>query len=497
MSTKADRSPVRASLASVFASASCVLFAVCLLPPDDARADAASPSVEAAIGLPGSGAPSGTTFDLDALGYEAAEYFLAGDARAYQPASGTAFLPDGAWQIEPDGALQPYVTRIQVYRPKNPRRFNGSVFVEWLNVSNQADTMPDWIYAHVELMRRGAVYVGVTAQAIGVNAAVALEPTRYGPGGAGLRHPGDSFSYDVFSQAGQAVRDHRALLPRGRRAERVIAMGESQSASRMVTYIDAVHPLVRVYDGFLVHSRGATGSALRQAPLDPIATPGPTLIRGDALEPVFVFQTETDTRATRQPDSATFRQWEVAGTAHADMYTLGIGQPDTGRSAEAAQRLFDAMLDPVNEPLPGILPPCTLPVNAGPHHWVLVAAVRHLDQWVRRGTPPPTGGAGIVEPLQLDADGNVVGGIRTPHVDVPVATLRGTGNSAPGPLNFCFLFGTTTPLAPERLDALYPSHGRFVLEWALSLFEAAFRGYVLLEDVPRLLRPVVTSTIGR
>ena len=35
----------------------------------------------------------------------------------------------------------------------------------------------------------------------------------------------------------------------------------------MVTYIDAVHPLVHVYDGFLVHSRGAGGAALSQAPL--------------------------------------------------------------------------------------------------------------------------------------------------------------------------------------------------------------------------------------
>lgn len=495
MTSSFDCDRVRAFAVLLLLSSSVLALAV--MPLGQARADAASPAVTAASGLPGTGAPSGTTIDLAALGYEAAEYFLAGDARAHEPIEGSAFLRDGLWQIEAAGPSQPYVTRIQVYRPRNPWRFNGSVFVEWLNVSNQADTMPDWIYAHNELIRRGAVYVGVTAQAIGVAAAIALEPARYGASGAGLTHPGDSFSYDVFSQAGQAVRDHPALLPGGRRAERVIAMGESQSASRMVTYIDAVHPLVRVYDGFLVHSRGANGAALRQAPLAPIATPGPTLIRGDAPEPVFVFQTETDTRATRQPDSATFRQWEVAGTAHADMYTLGIGQTDDGRSAEAAQRLFDAMLEPVNEPLPGILPPCTFPVNAGPHHWVLVAAVRHLDQWVRRGTPPPSGGAGIVDPIELDANGNVVGGVRTPHVDVPVATLRGTGNSAPGPFNFCFLFGTTTPLTPEQLDALYPSHGSFVLRWALSLFDAVRGGYVLWEDVPRLLRPVGTSAIGR
>ena len=72
---------------------------------------------------------------------------------------------------------------------------------------------------------------------------------------ASLNHPGDSYSYDMFSQAGQAIRDHAGLVLGGLRPDRVIAAGESQSAGRLVTYIDAVHPLAGVYDGFLVHSR--------------------------------------------------------------------------------------------------------------------------------------------------------------------------------------------------------------------------------------------------
>ena len=75
-----------------------------------------------------------------------------------------------------------------------------------------------------------------------------------------LTHPGDSYSYDMFSQAGQAIRDDAKLLLGGLRPERLLAVGESQSAGRLVTYIDAVHPLAQVYDGFLVHSRGAGGA---------------------------------------------------------------------------------------------------------------------------------------------------------------------------------------------------------------------------------------------
>lgn len=461
------------------------------------RADAASPTVTAAVGLPGVGAPSGTTFDLSAVGYQAAEFFLSGNASSYQPVAGTPFLADGAWSIEADAAQQPYKTRIQVYRPANPKRFNGTVFVEWLNATNQSDSMPDWLYAHNEIIRRGAIYVGVTAQRVSVAAAVTREPARYGPAAANLVHPGDSYAYDIFSQAGEAVRDNPTLLLGPKPARDVIAAGESQSASRMVSYVNAVHPLVNVFDGFLVHSRGSTGSALRQTPLVAIATPGPTRIRADLGVPVFVFQAETDTRATRQPDTAVFRQWEVAGTAHADIYVLGIGQPDMGRNSTAAQQLFDAMRNPVAEPLPGVLPACNLGVNSGPHHWVLQAAVRHLERWVRYGVLPPSGGAGIDEPLVLDTNGNVTGGIRTPHVDVPVAAIRGTGNSAPGPFNFCGLFGTTTALTPAQLAALYPSHVAFVSAWLESMFHAVLQGHLLFEDVRFLIPPVVFSDIGQ
>ena len=153
------------------------------------------------------------------------------------------------------------------------------------------------------------------------------------------------------------------------------------------------------------------------------------------------------------------------------------------------------MRSPVAEPLPGILPACNLGVNSGPHHWVLQAAVRHLDNWVSRGILPPSGGAGVDDPIVLDGNGNVTGGVRTPHVDVPVAAIRGTGNSAPGPFNFCGLFGTTTPLTQEQLDALYPDHWTFVVEWKRSLFESIKRGHILFEDAGFLLAPVVFSDI--
>src|SRR6516164_8969434 len=198
---------------------------------------------------------------------------------------------DGRWTATP-ASTAPYKTRILVYKPTNPQKFNGTVFVEWLNVSGGLDAAPDWVQAHTALIRAGFAWVGVSAQIVGVEGGSALvgvvslplkkvNPARYGS----LSHPGDSFSYDMFSQAGQAIRQPSGTNPlAGLRVKRVIAAGESQSAFRMVTYIDAVHPLAGVYQGFLVHSRGAgggLGAALSESPQPVVPVPLPTFIRSD------------------------------------------------------------------------------------------------------------------------------------------------------------------------------------------------------------------------
>ena len=466
--------------------------------PGVAEAAAASPTVTAASGLPTTGAPSATLFPLASVGYTASEFFLEGTARSYHNAAGPPFAANGVWTVEADATTFAFKTRIQVYRPIDPTAFDGTVFIEWLNVTNQSDSAADWILTHVEMTREGAAYIGATVQLIGVNAARNLEPARYGAAGANLVHPGDSYSYDIYSQIAQAVRDNPALILGGLTADRLIAMGESQSATRMVTYVDALHVLHDVYDGYFVHSRGSTGAALRGNPPGTIAVPGPTLIRTDLGVPVFVFQTETDTRGTRQPDTSTFRQWEVAGSAHADMYTLGIGQFDTGLDNTAALALFDRMLHPTNDPLPGILPPCGLPVNSGPHHWTLQAATRALNQWVTDGTAPPTA-PGLTTtglptaPLVIDANGNATGGVRSPHVDAPVAAIRGTGQP---PSNlFCSLFGTTTPLTTAQLQALYVKQSLFVSDWNDATDDAVANGWVLAADAPMVKFPATATQV--
>src|SRR6516165_12793973 len=167
--------------------------------------------------------PNLNGFDLGQVGYQQSEFFLSGMAHAYAPSSGP-LTTDGKWTVAPSASAL-YETRAVVYRPTDPTRFNGTVIVEWLNVSGGVDADPDWTLTHNELIRDGFAWVGISAQAVGVSALKSEDPVRY----ASLLHPGDSFSYDIFSQGGQAVRDSAALMLSGLKPQRLIAAGESQS----------------------------------------------------------------------------------------------------------------------------------------------------------------------------------------------------------------------------------------------------------------------------
>lgn len=435
------------------------------------------------------------TFDGTAFGYAETEYFIAGTAQSYT--SSSALGDDGRWSVEPHDTA-PYTTRIVVRQPEDPAAFNGTVFVEWLNVTAGLDIGPVWSYAKVELMRSGAIWVGVSAQRAGIEGGgnrlgesrvlKIADPVRYGT----LTHPGDNYSYDIYSQAGASVWRQAKVLFDGREPERVIAMGESQSAFRLTSYINAVAAQHDVYHGYLVHSRGSRSAPLSADPGPDVPGPTAARIRDDVNRPVLTLSAETDVvgdalgyRRAAQPDTDTFRSWEVAGTAHADAYSLGIGDTDDG-SGVAGSVLFDAMVNPPQDVYGGLIT-CDLPLNAGPFTYVVRSALAALDSWVRTGTPPPS-----MPPLQVNADltgfevdtnGNALGGVRTPHVDVPVATLSGLGQVGTG---FCFLFGTTTPLTATQRAALYVDKADFVAKWRAATERAVAAGAILEADLPEI-----------
>ena len=450
--------------------------------------------------IPGTPFYTFLNFDESEVGYQESEYFISGTASSYIATDELG--ADGIWPVQAADTAE-YRSRIVVQRPIDPADFNGTVIVEWFNVSGGIDAAPDFLQTHTELMREGYAWVGVSAQVAGIEgggafdiALKAVDADRYGS----LNHPGDSFSYDIFSQAAQSVRNPAGLDPLdGLEVKQMIGAGQSQAAFRLVTYVNAIHPTIDLFDGFLIHSRKSDSEPLSQEPQLAILTPDPSFIREDLNEPVITVQTETDilqlggtgSLAARQADSLAFRLWEVAGTAHTDVYTTIKGQDDKGDDPTVADVISNKDARP-----PFIQ--CNIPVNDGPGHWVAKAAIAALNSWISEGQAAPSAPLLSVnaesKAFVLDSMGNVRGGIRTPYVDAPVAVLNGEGQPPADP--FCNLFGITELFDDATMATLYPNKQAYIDAIDTTTDAAVNAGFLLPIDAGLIKDRARSSDIG-
>lgn len=433
---------------------------------------------------PVEGEPFLATDVIEGTGYVEEEFFIEGEATAFEADGPLA--ADGEWTVTP-GETAEYRTRILVRHPEDPEAFDGTVFVEWFNVTGGIDVDVAFGLGYPAIIDAGAAYVGVSAQLVGVEGggpAIEIEgvdqvpalkqydPERYGD----LTHPGDQFSYDIFSQVAEALRRPGDVdVLGGLVPEHLIAFGESQSAGRLITYANGIQPVADIYDAFLIHGRADAAASLN----DTASPATPTLIRGDLTDPVFQFEAETDVGRgfweARQPDTDLLRTWEVAGTAHADQsildYTAGLAEE------------FDLSL---SDQCPAI--------NDGPQADVLRAAFDALGAWVVDGTPPP-----IAEPIQDDGGviardelGIALGGIRTPPVDAPTVLL--SGDPVPDTSIICSLFGNMSEL-PVPLSELYPTHEDYVAAVTESAEAAVADGFLRQAEADAFVADAEASTV--
>ena len=433
--------------------------------------------------------------DLAQHGYVEEEFFVRGTANAYSIADP---LKDGARAS--DG--RPYTTRVVVRRPADPKRFNGTVVVEWYNVTNQFDAENLWFFDWEHMLRAGYVWVGVSAQTVGVAALKKFSPARYGDldvgktvsagAGAPAGADADALSYDIFSQVGEALK-HPANVDmlNGLKAKLLLAAGESQSANRLASYVNSINPSARVYDGFLLLS--SLGRRIRE----------------DLPVPVMKISTEFDTlngeAANEQPDTAQFRSWEVAGTSHVDQHLRASREPlelrDNGKSLEAA-----------------MAPLCANPQigTRVPTSYVVASALDKLATWAEGGKPPP--GAPRLAVTQLyprpraadvarNADGLAQGGIQLSELAVP--TQINVGDNAPANASSvppggeaigagaCVRWGYSVDMSIDQLSARYPSHTAYVAKVKKVAYQNVKDGYILPFDADATVRAAEASQVGR
>jgi len=437
--------------------------------------------------LTAEGAPFGhPDVDFAGFGYRVEEYLFEGEASRYRPRQGAALNADGRWEVEPAGTA-PYRSRFVVYRPIDSAVFNGVVLVSWNNVTAGFDS---YTVDSPEILESGYAYVAVSAQRAGVHGMgdhpmglLQADPIRYG----NLFIESDDYSFDIFSQAARAVGNGRLRSPvdplSGLEVKHLVAFGGSQSATRLGAYINAVQPLDRLFDAFLLYLYFGGGSPLdvgekvfdpQRGGLDRSSLPMiPCRIRDDSDALVMIVNSEVEAiscHAVRQPDTNHFRYWEVAGTAHVSL------QSTLTRATAMGGEVTAALLDGLRG------------INEVPLNPVLEAAYRRTTEWLQTGAPPPPQPliqfAGNPPEIGRDEQGIARGGIRLPQVEAPLAT----NSAVPAPGSpFGFLGGSSVPIPPEVLRHRYASAAEY-----LALFEQVTRaaekaGVILARDAEGLV----------
>lgn len=454
--------------------------------------------------------------DLSRQGYVEEEYLVSGTANVYDwPASGPAVVRT------PDA---PYTTRVLVRRPMNPRRFSGNVVVEMLNPSNLFDLNIGWALMHDQFMRRGDVWVGITAKPIDVVALKTFDPQRYGslsfanplplsdprnctdiqtvvdPPALRSRSTEDGLIWDIYSQVGAWLKSGAASNPltygHGRSlVQEAYGFGYSQTGGYLIDYINAINPLVvksdgrPIYDGYLVGVAG--GAFVGTVPINQCspapAPPDPRTQIHDVGVPVIQVMSQSDYLfgiASRRPDGNSapdqYRHYEMAGAAHAT--------PDELEYSAAPADILKAGRDiPASSCDQG-------PRSRFPSSIHFDAAMSNLNLWVRYGLKPPPGrdinvvnGAPV-----LDQFGNVTGGLRSPFVDVPTSTWFGS-STGPG---FCFIVGHEVPFDQATLQTLYPTHGTYVRGVIRDVHSLVEQRYLTLADGLKLIHEAQASNIS-
>lgn len=443
--------------------------------------------------------------------------FVVEEARPHPYVTEEFFLEGTARDLVGDAGEAPYKTRMLVVRPQRAEDFSGTVVVEWDNVTAQAALNPMFIWNHPYLLRAGHAFVSVSAQAAGVCCSPLShnlwDPVRYGE----LQHPGDTWSFDIYAQAVEALRQGPSSATLGGFEVRdVIATGTSQSASRLHTFVDRIQG-VRAdnIDGFLLDAGGSRTFTR------PPAAPTLHFLSEDGLDAT---EPNVGGESLLRPGSS-YRLWEVPAASHADadfsryiedgLYLTHIAEapPLPWSTWDARRSRFRYGDDGIS--LRAGCQPLGYGDNTYPRRYAARAALDQLVRWVaaddvvveqgpgrgkgagrgKPGAPAPTPYAPPQPPrVEYDATGSpvrdanrqIVGGVRLPQIDVPVADYLATT---------CGLFGHTVGYDPLTLAALYPTTTDYVAAMEAAIERALASGTMLPPEAAELRTQLETAVV--
>lgn len=403
---------------------------LCAAAPDAQAVVPNTPTVEGPITGPGPMqpgirlGPEGT--NPEDFNYIVDEYFVSGTAG-----------PKGA----------PYKVRILVRRPSNPQKSSGIVIYE---PTHRGGNGLIFQFARYGSAQHG--HIGVQVGARPINLRNPATP------GAGLYE----FNFDrygslqvaadqtneILAQVAWLLKSNRPSSPLGGAypVKGIIMGGTSDSSGATRSYMGSAHNTAfrtptggPIVDGFFV------SSTLGTAPVE--QTDVPTIQMPTQFE-------LSSTNAYRRPDSDTpanrFRIFEVAGMSHND-----------SRDQPAS-----------------VFPGCGEPLSRFPYGAITFMGLQWVIDWAMEGKTPPHANyievnSGPPRSLVFDRFGNVKGGVRTPHVDVPIYRYV-VPNVGPG---LCNQSGRQEIFSDEVLNELYRNSGQYVSQFNQRLMELERAGF--------------------
>ncbi len=461
-------------------------------------------------------------------GYEEAEYFVSGNAKLYEytPTAVRVVSPCPA-PAEPLGCRHiPYTTRMLVKRPRDPRRFSGTIVIEPFNPSSGYDIANVWDRSWPYFVRQGDIFVGWTPRYDSLSALKRFEPGRYARLTWG-QNTGvdDGITFDIAAQIGALFKLNGPGSPtHGLRVRHVFESGFSQDGGFTFTQADIFDAVDRLPGGGPVYDGYVPGGTLGPSDINFGLTPAGSLAPGDPRNrmqprdgPVIQINTETEVAVLgaqtgltyRRPDSDAendrYRLWEVPGASHISN-DLGASPMTEQRDLAELEGIPLSAVPPagcthqqfVNGPwvgVPGVVDPNTYPLG-----YVADAAFSDLTKWVDDGTPPPrarrieTTGSGTVV---RDRFGNALGGLRTPFVDVPTATYSPTDTVAHDTdlAGLCVLLGYNTSFGHTRLRSLYSSHARYLARVMRAAAGLVRRGLWVPADAEQVVAQAAAAEV--
>jgi hypothetical protein len=416
-------------------------------------------------------------WQVERLGYVAEEYLLCGRANTYAPVA----MADAANMLTRDApqdmarresyvrpilkADEPYCTRVLLYRPEDLRRFSGRVVIETAHPLDGGRAIV-WSQLSGYFAQHGDIYLGI-ASPVTFDSLRESDPKRY----ARLHATDATQLWGMIAQLGALVKSgHFPGIPAAR-LHTLLLTGYSYTGVAVTTFANFHHDAARladkkpVFDGYV-----SIANSMYARPID---------------VPVIRIMTQSDFNSfgglnNRRDDSdeadSRFRLWEVTGASHlnaAPVIEPGASPWVPTKPVAEPRNLPRFSSSECQKDFPAGFGPNTLPLN-----YVVISAFEHIDRWIHGGPPPPR--AARIETAadgsaRTDPDGNALGGLRLPQLQVPAARY----GTATGP---CFLYGYRLPFEAARLRELYGTQDRYLAQLAAAARSQVEQGWLRPEE---------------